>query len=500
VPTFSCQRHPQIDPGNLEVDLQAGAALGYRLLSAILFTSIMGYVLQTLAAHAALATGFHLAELCCAEYPPPVSFVLFFFAMLSVVAFDVAEVIGTAFALQMLFGLPLPVGMVVSACDTMLILYLQRREMKQVEIFVEGLLGLLVICLFANFVASRPALLLMLKGTFVPDFAYKPHQSILLTIGILGSVVMSHNLFLHSGIVKKRRQDHLAAASSPVPSSPGPRAGNLSPIAGLGRHLATVNSLRVSCDYARLESAAVLFGSFLINGAVLCVAAAQFYPHRAEKAFQNIGLLDASALLHKVLGSNAASYAWGIALLASGHAATVTGTIASQMLCEGFLSIDPASSTVSLFTRFMAIIPAVVVALAAGVEGADKLIVACQIIVSFELPFAVIPLLKFMSHPLVTSRIRNRGLRVAGLVTFIIALLGNAWIIYDCLHLLEIRSWPTSVAQGLAYVLFAILAFIYAAVVIYLVLTPVHLPGLYEPDDELRAEMTPLLLNANDTL
>jgi Natural resistance-associated macrophage protein len=155
---------------------------------------------------------------------------------------------------------------------------------------------------------------------------------------------------------------------------------------------------------------------------------------------------------------------------------------------------------VSLFTRFMAIIPAVVVALAAGVEGADKLIVACQIIVSFELPFAVIPLLKFMSHPLVTSRIRNRGLRVAGLVTFIIALLGNAWIIYDCLHLLEIRSWPTSVAQGLAHVLFAILAFIYAAVVIYLVLTPVHLPGLYEPDDELRAEMAPLLLNANDTL
>jgi NRAMP (natural resistance-associated macrophage protein)-like metal ion transporter len=484
----------------------------------------MGFVLQTLSAHAALATGFHLAELCCAEYPAPIASVLFFFAMLSVVAFDVAEVIGTAFALQMLLGLPLPLGMLVSALDTMLILFLQRKEMKQVELLVEALLGLLVACLFANFVASRPALLPMLKGTFVPDIAYKPHQTILLTVGILGSVVMSHNLFLHSGIVKKRRQGHLAeaaaagaagasaaaaaaaAAAAGHPSSSyqaaatsASRAGNLSPIAGLGHHLVSVNSLRVSCDYARLESAAVLFGSFLINGAVLCVAAAQFYPHRAEEAFQNIGLLDASVLLHKVLGSKAASYAWGIALLASGHAATVAGTIASQMLCEGFLSIDPASSTASLFTRFLAIIPAVAVALAAGAGGADRLIVACQIIISFELPFAVIPLLKFTFHPLVTRRVQNRALRLAGLVTFVIAILGNVWIVYDSMHLLDISSWPTSGAQWCAYSLFAILAVVYVVVAMYLVVTPVQLPGLYDPDPPFGCEATPLLLTASDS-
>jgi NRAMP (natural resistance-associated macrophage protein)-like metal ion transporter len=474
----------------------------------------MGFVLQTLSAHVALATGFHLAELCCAEYPAPVAFVLFFFAMLSVVAFDVAEVIGTAFALQILLGLPLPVGMLVSALDTVLILVLQRNQMKQVEVLVEALLGLVVVCLFANFFASQPALIPMLKGTFVPDIAYKPHQTILLSIGILGSVVMSHNLFLHSGIVKKRRQDHLAEAAAAAAAEPGEisnlsqyqsattpasRVGNLSPITGLGHHLVSVNSLRVSCDYARLESAAVLFGSFLINGAVLCVAAARFYPHRAEEAFQNIGLLDASALLHKVLGSKAASYAWGIALLASGHAATVTGTIASQMLCEGFLSIDPASSTVSLFTRFLAIIPAVAVALAAGAGGADKLIVACQVIISFELPFAVIPLLKFTSHPLVTSRVQNRALRFAGLVTFIIAILGNVWIVYDSIHLLDIGSWPTSGVQWCSYALFAILLVVYVAVAMYLVVTPVQLPGLYDPGTAFGCETKPLLLTANDT-
>lgn len=448
--------------------------MGYNLLFALLFTSILGFVLQTLVAHLTLITGFHLAELCCAEYPAPISFVLFLYSLLSVVAFDVAPVIGTAFALQTLFHCPLPLGMLLSALDTLIILFLQRNGRKSVEVVVEGLLGLFGVCILVNFALSRPALGAMISGTFAPDLTYKPSQTAILAVGILGSVVMSHNLFLHSGLIKLRHTNDNFATAWP---------------SGIARS----NNLQAACSFATWESAAVLFGSFIVNGAVLSVAASQFFPKHGLSAFQDIGLQDASVLLHQVLGTQIASYAWAIALLCSGHAATVTGTLASQFLCEGFLGMDPASSLVSLVTRGIAIVPAVAAALIAGSSGADKLVVACQIVIAFALPLTTIPLLKFVNHPFVTKRVQDSFLRTAGVFTFAVAVAGNVWIVWDSIHTLG--SFKSFTAINSYALLFASLCVVvsYICSLAYLLCVSVHFPGLYDSDDSLLHEESPLL-------
>lgn len=449
----------------------------------------MGFVLQTLSAHLAIVTGSHLAELCFAEYPGPVSFFLFLSGMLSVIAFDVAEVIGTAFALQMLFGFPLPLGMVISALDTALILFLQRRGLKGVELVVESLLGVLAGCMLLNFALSHPNVQLMVQGTFAPDLTYKPRESLLLSVGILGSVVMGHNLFLHSGIIKMRREEQ----GDVFVNDADLISAGLSPHSGLGRHFVTEHSWRSSCDYATLEAAAVLVGSFIINGAVLSVAAAQFYPHRAEAAFRDIGLQDASVLLEQVLGTRAASTAWAIALLASGHAATVTGTLASQLIFEGFWSIPPASSYMSLLSRGIAIVPALVAGLTAGARGADRLIILCQIVVSFELPFAVVPLLKFSDHPVVAATMPGPFFRRAGWVSFVFALMANVWTVAESLRGFGVFGGGPVAFSYTKMIASVTIGAAYAGTVLYLLLHPVRLlPWFSTADDKARR---PLLEN-----
>jgi NRAMP (natural resistance-associated macrophage protein)-like metal ion transporter len=489
-----------LDPGNLEVDLQAGAALGYNLLSILAVTSAMAFVMQTLCAHVTLATGYHLAELCLAEYPTTVAVALFLGAILSVVAFEVAEVVGTAFAINILFpAIPIPICMVISGLDTVLILSLQRRRAKLVTIAVESLVALLCCCVIINFFLSAPSVAGMLKGTFAPNLVSDPHTSILLGIAILGSVLMPHNLFLHSGLVKLRRQSGIEAdsfaetdspeltaapasgpdffASSDVPASIAEARSSLSSLApDLGSNIV---SLRTAAGYATLESAAILLGTFMINAAVICCAAAKFYPLRGNPLYQNPGLQDASSLLDNVMGSHLASYFWAIGLLSSGHAATVTGTMASQFLCEGFLSIDPRSSTISLFTRAVAIVPAVAAALAAGASGADSLVLFSQVIVSFELPFACVPLLKMCGTPQVASRIPNRRMLTVGWITFVLAVAANAWIVRDSIVALNFAA-HTALSQVTIILLSFVSGCVYLAVLAYLVVTPVTMPCLYD--------------------
>lgn len=473
----------QIDPGNLEVDMQAGAAVGYNLLFALLFTSILGFVLQALSAHVTLVTGFHLAELCRAEYPLPVVLMLFTFSFLSVLAFDVAPVIGTAFALQILCNLPLSIGMVLSALDTIVILFLQRKGRKSVEIIVEGMLALFGVCVLINFALSRPELGAIIKGTFIPDPFYKPSQTVVLAVGILGSVVMSHNLFLHSGVVKLRHESESSSNSSillPTPAEPG-------------SEIRYRGSLEAACSFAVWESAAVLLGSFVINGAVLSIAAAQFFPKNDLPAFQNIGLQNASVLLHQVMGTEIASYAWAVALLCSGHAATVTGTLASQFLCQGFLVMDPSSSIVSLVTRCIAIVPAVTAAIFTGSTGADNLVVACQIVISFALPMSTIPLLKFANHPFVAKRVNNLCLRVAGVFTFAVAIAGNIWIVWDSFSTIGTSNGWNMVKNLPLQLLSMFAAVAYISSILYLVFTPVRLPGIHNSDELSQSEVTPFL-------
>lgn len=397
-----------IDPGNLEVDLQAGVRLRYNLMWALLLSSLLGWVLQTLAAHLTVLTGAHLAELCARAYRHDalLSRAVFLFTELSIVAFDVAEVVGTAFALQLLFHWPLWLGMVMSALDTMLVLYLQRRGLSKVEIVIEGMLLILALSLFYEFSLARPDTGAMLQGALVPSLGDAPREGALLAIGILGSVIMSHNLFLHSWLLKERQ---LAPETT----------------------IAATADTDASCRYATVESGAIFVATFAINACVVAVAAA--LPREALAAVGDLGLKDAAALLRNVLDSRLASVAWGLALLASGHAATVTGTLASQAVCDGFLGVREGSSSAGmvLMTRTVAIVPALAAALAAGEKGSDRLIVLSQVVLSLALPFAVIPLFKILDLVRHLQPAHSRWLMHAGYVAFGLLVMANGFAVCE---------------------------------------------------------------------
>eukprot|EP00177_Eucheuma_denticulatum_P005628 GFKZ01010242.1.p1 GENE.GFKZ01010242.1~~GFKZ01010242.1.p1 ORF type:complete len:508 (+),score=49.89 GFKZ01010242.1:558-2081(+) len=365
-----------IDPGNLEVDLQSGMNLRYTLIWSLLIASVIGFVLQTLCAQLTILTDLHLSQLCRRAYRrnPFLVYVIFAFSELSVIAFDVAEVVGTAFALQLLFGWPLWLGMVLSALDTLFVLYLQRNGLTSVEIIIEGMLLLLAGCLFYEFALSNPDPGSMLIGALVPSLGQDPREGALLAIGILGSVLMSHNLFLHSWLIRERHHVPYEGQSGSESTSWG-RGGAL--------------------RYAAVEAAVIFAATFAVNAAVLSVSAS--LPEEVREGEGEIGLKDAGILLKNVLGTEWASMAWGLALLASGHAATVTGSLASQAVCEGFMGIGEARNGwggVVLLTRAVAIVPALIAGLLAGEGGADRLVVLSQVVLSLALPFAVIPLFK----------------------------------------------------------------------------------------------------------
>ncbi|GAB0489744.1 hypothetical protein MMPV_000969 [Pyropia vietnamensis] len=511
-----------IDPGNIECDLQAGARYGYALLWVLLSTTAAGFVMQTVAAHVGIVAGRHLAALAGEEYPPALRTVLFVAAQASILAFDVAEVVGTAVALRILTGLPLVGGMVVSAVDTAAILYLQRYGLRAVEWVMEGLLALILVCVVGDAAAAGPDWAAAAWGAFVPTLPAADgvvggvggvRGSAFLAVSLLGAVVMPHNAFLHSGLVLGHREEALADvaaeilagqermerggvggegtgknscpvgladqgnthgdawhAYAPIPDGDADRCGDANATAAAAA-AARVAAIPAVCTLATLENGLALTGSFIANGAVLSVAASQFFPHRAVPAYADVGLADASALLSSLLPTapRTAAAAWGIALLLSGHCATVTGTMASAYVCEGFLpglavtagcgngdggDGDSGGSGapgdrfwrgVNLATRAAAILPALGVAVVAGERGADALIVGSQVVISFALPFAIVPLLRIAAEVLPGGG-GSRWLRT-GWATAAIAVAGNVWLVVDSLSSLvsEMRATPTAV-------------------------------------------------------
>ncbi|PXF49052.1 Metal transporter Nramp6 [Gracilariopsis chorda] len=404
-----------IDPGNLEVDLQAGHALGYTLIWVILFSSILGCVLQALVAHLTICSGKPLATLIAQVYKGDrlLAYSLFAVAEVSVIAFDVAEVVGTAVALQLLFGWPLWFGMLFSSLDTMLVLVMQRKGMTKVEFFIELLLFLLAACLFYELVLSKPDVFSMLQGSVVPSLGSDPQKGAILGVGVLGSVVMSHNLFLHSWLVYDREKSDDVVLPDSTP------------------HRNTPRHMREACHYATTEAAAIFVATFFINACVISITAA--LPENELRSLVDIGLEDAGALLARVLGGFA-STAWAIALLCSGHAATVTGALASQAVCEGFLDLPEEGSFVLVMAvRAVAIIPALAAALIAGEESADKLIVLSQVVLSLALPFAVIPMFKLLISVDRSSRhgIISKKMLAAGYVAFAFLVAANIYVFSD---------------------------------------------------------------------
>ncbi|AWB25650.1 divalent metal cation transporter [Methylobacterium currus] len=353
-----------MDPGNWATDIAGGAQFGYTLLAVILLSNLMAVVLQALAARLGIATGRDLAQACRDAYSRPVGIALWLACEAAIIACDLAEVIGTAIALKLLFGLPLLLGAVLTGLDVLLILLLMRRGFRALEAFVIALLTIIFVCFALQIAMAAPPVRDVLAG-FVPSTKIVTDPAALyLAIGILGATVMPHNLYLHSSIVQTR-------------AYPRDEAGK-----------------RSALRFAVADSTIALTLALFVNAAILIMAAKVFHGS-GHAGVQEIE--EAHALLSPLLGVGLASTLFALALLASGLNSTVTATLAGQIVMEGFLHLRLPDWARRLVTRGIAIVPVVVVTGLYGDGGTAKLLVLSQVVLSMQLPFAVIPLVRFVS-------------------------------------------------------------------------------------------------------
>src|SRR5215468_8705751 len=353
-----------MDPGNWATDLAGGSKFGYTLLSVILLSNLMAILLQALAARLGIVTDRDLAQACRASFSRPVNFLLWLACEAAIIACDLAEVIGTAIALKLLFGIPLIGGALITALDAFLLLLLMNRGFRFLEAFVIALLIVIAVCFAIQVAAAAPPVAEMLRG-FVPSSEIFTNSEMLyIAIGIIGATVMPHNLYLHSSIVQTRAY---------------PR---------------TDEGRRDAIKWATADSTIALMLALFINAAILVVAAATFYKSGHSDVAE---ISQAFELLSPLLGLGIASTLFAVALLASGLNSTVTATLAGQIVMEGFLNLRLPSWARRLLTRGIAIVPVVIVTAFYGESGTARLLVFSQVILSMQLPFAVIPLVRFVS-------------------------------------------------------------------------------------------------------
>ena len=353
-----------MDPGNWATDLAGGSGFGYTLLSIILLSNLMAILLQALCARLGIATQRDLAQACHDHYSQPVSFALWIICELAICACDLAEVIGSAIALNLLFKIPLVIGVCITALDVLAVLYLQNKGFRYIEALVVVLILTIGGCFLFEIIFSKPELQAVLSG-FVPHSEIIRNRDMLyIAIGILGATVMPHNLYLHSSVVQTRNYEQSSAGKSEA------------------------------IKFATIDSSVALMFALFINAAILIVAAATFHSHGQHDVAE---IQDAYKLLSPTLGVPIASALFAFALLASGQNSTLTGTLAGQIVMEGFLNIRLRPWLRRLITRLIAIIPAVIVAALFGAGGTAKLLLLSQVILSLQLSFAVIPLVLFTS-------------------------------------------------------------------------------------------------------
>jgi manganese transport protein len=392
-----------MDPGNWATDLAGGSRFGYTLLSVVLISNLMAVLLQGLSSKLGIVTGRDLAQACRDHYSKPVVIALWLLCEIAIAACDLAEVIGSAIALNLLFGIALPLGVAITGFDVLLLLYLQNKGVRVLEALVITLMATVGICFAFEIVLSRPDMLGVAKG-FVPTLdIIGDREKLYLAIGILGATVMPHNLYLHSSIVQTRRYEENAA----------------------GR--------REAVRYAFVDSTLALSFALFINAAILIVAAASFHTTGNSGVAE---IQDAFKLLTPLLGAGA-STVFALALLASGQNSTLTGTLAGQIVMEGFLNIRIRPWLRRLITRLIAIVPAVIVAIMGGASGTAKLLILSQVVLSLQLSFAVFPLVMFTSDKLKMGEFVNPFWlkTLAYLVAVVIAVL-NVWLLLQTL-----RGW-----------------------------------------------------------
>lgn len=388
-----------MDPGNWATDLAGGSLFSYTLLSVILLSNLMAMLLQALAAKLGIVTGRDLAQACRDHYSRPVSFFLWILCEVAIAACDLAEVIGSAIALNLLFGIPLLWGVCLTAGDVMLILYLQNKGFRYVEALVISLIAIIGGCFFTEILLSKPDVSGILRG-YVPNLAILQNPEMLyIAIGILGATVMPHNLYLHSSIVQTRN----------YPETP--------------------EGKKMAIKYATVDSTLALFFALFINSAILIVAAGVFY---RNGYFEVQGIEKAYELLTPLLGIPFASFLFALALLASGQNSTLTGTLAGQIVMEGFLNLRLPPVIRRLITRLIAIVPAVIVTALYGAKGTGQLLILSQVILSLQLSFAVFPLVKFTSsRAKMGPFVNGKWVKLLSYtVAFFIASL-NVWLLYQ---------------------------------------------------------------------
>jgi manganese transport protein len=390
-----------MDPGNWATDLSGGAQFGYRLLWVLVMSNVMAILLQTLGARLGIVTGRDLAQACRETYPRPVNMALWFLCEIAIVACDLAEVLGAAIALNLLFHIPLLVAVALTAFDTLLLLWLQKLGIRYFEAFILSLIAIIAICFAIELFMAHPESAGILSG-LVP---HVDNRSLYLAIAMVGATVMPHNLYLHSALVQTRNIGH------------------------------TEEEKRSACKWNLVDCTIALNIAMFVNCAILILAAAVFY--RAHKPVDEIQ--QAFLLLTPLMGTLVAAKLFAVALFASGQSSTLTGTLAGQIIMEGFLNIRVRPWLRRLVTRSLAIVPAFIVIWLAGSRGTLQLLLLSQVVLGLQLPFAIMPLIHFTNDPQRMGPFASGWkLRLGGWITAVVVVSLNLWLAQQ-----QIAEWAS---------------------------------------------------------
>lgn len=420
-----------MDPGNWATDLQGGSKFGYTLIWVLLMSNLMALLLQGMSARLGIVRGRDLAQANREAYPKIINYCLYVLAEIAIAACDLAEVLGMAIGIQLLTGLPLSWGVTITVADTFLLLYLQRLGMRKMEAFIIGLVAIVAFCFLIEIILAKPVLGEVAMG-FIPHI--QNEEALYIAIGIIGATVMPHNLYLHSSLVQTRKIDR------------------------------TYEGIKQAIKFNRIDSTIALNIAFFVNAAILVLAAAVFFKSGNSEI---AAIKDAHKLMAPLLGSTIAPKLFAIALIAAGQSSTITGTLAGQIVMEGYLQLRINPWIRRLLTRLLAIIPALIVILIYGEEKIDSLLILSQVILSLQLGFAIIPLIHFVSDK------KTMGRFVINNITKVAAWIIASVLIYLNLKMLINESLSVFVGSNfLPKLIIAILGLLFILLLLYIVLFP----------------------------
>jgi manganese transport protein len=420
-----------MDPGNWATDIEGGSRFGYQLLWVILVSNLMAVLLQTLSARLGIVTGRDLAQSCRDEYPKPIAYVLWILCEIAIAACDLAEVLGTAIGLNLLFGLPLIIGVILTGFDTILFLLIQNFGIRKMEFFIVLMVSIVGACFGIEMLLSKPLIGEIVTG-FIPRLN---SESLYIAIGILGATVMPHNLYLHSALVQTRLVEQ------------------------------TEQGKRQACKFNFVDTLIALNAAFLINAAILILSASVFF----KNGVLVTEIQQAHTLLAPLLGTMLASTLFAVALLASGQSSTLTGTYAGQIVMEGFLHFKMRPVLRRLLTRTLALIPAVTVIALRGDQGSYELLILSQVVLSLQLPFAVVPLIHFTSDKeRMGTFVNKKWVKILAWFAAVIIVVLNARLVIS-----TITNWITNTGDGSIILWFTIVPLI---VGIFILLIYISLP------------------------